>query len=47
LAYTEVETEFVMYIEHMNEATKIPDQVIDSRTPFKLNELKEMIKDVL
>lgn len=30
LAYTETEKEFVMFIEHMNEATMIPDQVIDS-----------------
>lgn len=29
LAYTETVKEFILYIEHMNEATLIPDQVID------------------
>jgi len=36
-----------MYIEHMNEATLIPDQVIDSWTPIQVNQLKSFLKDTL
>lgn len=36
-----------MYIEHMNEATLIPDQVIDSWTPIEVNQLKSFLKDTL
>lgn len=36
-----------MFIEHMNEATMIPDQVIDSWTPIKVDLLKCILKDTL
>lgn len=47
LAYTETEKEFILYIEHMNEATLIPDKVIDERTEINVNQLKSFTKDIL
>jgi len=47
LAYTETETEFIMILDHMNEATLLTDTVIDSRTPIEESMIKSFVRDVL
>ena len=47
LGYTENDKEYIMLLEHMNEASLLTETIVESRSNLPENEIRQYLKDVL